>query len=100
MVVIDLEHVRSPTRGTLEVWLAEDDDTMVRHDRSPAAIVMLELDAAEPAKTLRLLPSIRKTSPAAEIFILASRPTSELLLEIMRSGAKEVLALPPQQAEL
>jgi pilus assembly protein CpaE len=64
-----------------------------------ANLVIMDL-AENPEETFTVIRDMGKMANAPEIFLTAPMPDSEILLEAMRSGAKEFLAQPIQEREV
>ena len=54
----------------------------------------------DPAKALRLIQSLRESSPDCQILVVSSSTDGQLILQAMRAGAKEFLAAPVKVEDL
>ncbi len=66
----------------------------------PQAVLVLDLGKGEDTSALSWLTEITRRWPALQVVLLAAQRDETLLLQAMRSGAREVLDSPPESAEL
>lgn len=97
------EGLRNTLLGTEAVWLEAE---CSRYDffldviaQSPPDAVLVTLDA-EPTRALQLVQSIATQYPDIDIIAASSRSDGQFILQAMRTGAKEFLAMPLQLDEL
>src|SRR5574343_956741 len=66
----------------------------------PQATLVLDLGQGEDTSALNWLTEITRRWPALQVVLLSARRDEALLLQAMRSGAREVLDSPPEPEEL
>ncbi len=98
---VDLSIQSVETKKVFEEIVAEKDGFQVKEnkDTTPASLLILELHD-NPEETFSVIRDLVKAARGTEIFLTASKLDSAILLEAMRSGAKEFLAQPIQKQEV
>ena len=100
---VRIEVANAVVRRALEQFVGGLPDFALRRadDLSPAHLVVLELDEANPGQGFARIRSLLQAQPGTEIFLTSTRAEPQLILEAMRAGAKEFLVLPlkPEEVE-
>lgn len=68
-------------------------------ETAPADLLIMEM-GDDPARDFQQLNNIRNSGTAREIFLTARSPSSDVLIEAMRSGVKEFITQPIQEEDL
>ena len=66
----------------------------------PQAALVLDLGSGEDTSALAWLAEVTRRWPALQVILLSAQRDETLLMQAMRSGAREVLDSPPEPAEL
>ena len=99
--LVDISVTNEECKSVLAKCLKEIEDIRFREPQSADMANLVIMDLAEnPEETFTVIRDMGKMANAPEIFLTAPMPDSEILLEAMRSGAKEFLAQPIQVPEV
>ncbi len=100
-VRVELSIQNIEAKKVFEEIVAERDGFQVKDnkDATPASLLILELHE-NPEETFSVIRDLVKAARGTEIFLTAPKLDSAILLEAMRSGAKEFLAQPIQKQEV
>jgi pilus assembly protein CpaE len=98
---VRLEIKNESTRQQLASFLSSLEGFFVQkpEETTPADLLIMEM-GDDPAPDFQRLNSIKSSGAAREIFLTARNPSSEVLIEAMRSGVKEFLTQPIQEEDL
>ncbi len=99
---VELSVRSAEAKQALESILSETEEFRVKDsskDTTAPSVLILELEE-NPEETFSVIRDLSKVAKATEIFLTASQLDSAILLEAMRSGAKEFLAQPIQEKEV
>jgi pilus assembly protein CpaE len=99
--LVDISVTNEECKSVLAKCLKEIEGIRFREPQSAEMANLVIMDLAEnPEETFTVIRDMGKMANAPEIFLTAPMPDSEILLEAMRSGAKEFLAQPIQEREV
>lgn len=98
---VELSIQCAETKKALEEIVAGNEEFQLKDnkDTTSPSILILELQE-NPSETFSVIRDLVKAARNTEIFLTASKLDSAVLLEAMRSGAKEYLAQPIQKKEV
>ena len=98
---VELSIQCADTKKALEEIIAEKNAFEIKDnkDTTPPSLLILELQE-NPEETFSVIRDLVKAARGTDIFLTASQLDSAILLEAMRSGAKEFLAQPIQKSEV
>ena len=99
--LVDISVNNEECKSALTKCLKDIEGIRFRESQSAEMANLVIMDLAEnPEETFTVIRDMGKMANAPEIFLTAPMPDSEILLEAMRSGAKEFLAQPIQEPEV
>ena len=99
--LVDISVNNEECKSALTKCLKDIEGIRFREPQSAEMANLVIMDLAEnPEETFTVIRDMGKMANAPEIFLTAPVPDSEILLEAMRSGAKEFLAQPIQEPEV
>ena len=99
--LVDISVNNEECKSALTKCLKDIEGIRFRESQSAEMANLVIMDLAEnPEETFTVIRDMGKMANAPEIFLTAPMPDSAVLLEAMRSGAKEFLAQPIQEPEV
>lgn len=99
--LVDISVSNADCKSTLTKCLKKIEGLRFRESQSAEMANLVIMDLAEnPEETFSLIRDMTNMGKCPEIFLTAPMPDSAVLLEAMRSGAKEFLAQPIQDQEV
>lgn len=99
--LVDISVNNEECKSALTKCLKDIEGIRFRESKSAEMANLVIMDLAEnPEETFTVIRDMGKMANAPEIFLTAPMPDSAVLLEAMRSGAKEFLAQPIQEPEV
>ncbi len=99
--LVDISVNNEECKSALTKCLKDIEGIRFRESQSAEMANLVIMDLAEnPEETFTAIRDMGKMANAPEIFLTAPMPDSAVLLEAMRSGAKEFLAQPIQEPEV
>ncbi|MDX2347915.1 MAG: AAA family ATPase [Nitrospirota bacterium] len=99
--LVDISVNNEDCKSALTKCLKDIEGIRFRESQSAEMANLVIMDLAEnPEETFTVIRDMGKMANAPEIFLTAPMPDSAVLLEAMRSGAKEFLAQPIQEPEV
>ena len=99
--LVDISVNNEECKSALTKCFKEIEGIRFREPQSDEMANLVIMDLAEnPEETFTVIRDMGKMANAPEIFLTAPMPDSAVLLEAMRSGAKEFLAQPIQELEV
>jgi len=99
--LVDISVNNEECKSALTKCLKDIEGIRFRESQSAEMANLVIMDLAEnPEETFTVIRDMGKMANPPEIFLTAPMPDSEILLEAMRSGAKEFLAQPIQEPEV
>ena len=95
-ILIDLRLHSEKLKRLFAELLAKHPELTARPSQSTGHpdVLIIELDETDPIVTFTQIRGLQKSSPQTQILLTASRSDSQVLLDALRAGVKEFLAVP------
>lgn len=100
-LTVSLECKNDKVRDVFTEILVNRRGIILTHGKGAAAdMVVLELDECSPQRTFGTIRTMLATAPQTEIFLIADRTDSQVMLEAFRIGTKEFIPQPINRQEV